>query len=147
MAAAGLRPSHFGSSRNSNASQAPLSTTSSQASLLRNRNSANLAPAQAITGGSPVTEASLKAGQTSAASLGTEFAQEDRRILMNKQKSNLMSMIQFATSLMTALNGINKQSFQVFKLRVGVNAGPVIAGVIGAQRPFYDIWGDCVNVS
>lgn len=72
---------------------------------------------------------------------------EDRRLLMNQQKLNLICMIQFATSLMTALNGINKQSFQVFKLRIGVNTGPVIAGVIGAQRPFYDIWGDCVNVS
>lgn len=72
---------------------------------------------------------------------------ELRRHQLGQQKMNLICMIQFASSLMTALNGINKQSFQVFKLRVGVNTGPVIAGVIGAQRPFYDIWGDCVNVS
>lgn len=67
--------------------------------------------------------------------------------MLSQQKLNLICMIQFATSLMSTLNGINKQSFQVFKLRVGVNTGSVIAGVIGAQRPFYDIWGDCVNVS
>lgn len=66
---------------------------------------------------------------------------------MSQQKLNLICMVQFATSLMSALNGINKQSFQGFKLRVGVNSGSVIAGIIGAQRPFYDIWGDCVNVS
>lgn len=72
---------------------------------------------------------------------------DERKLVMSQQKLNLVCMIQFATSLMTALNGINKQSFQVFKLRIGVNAGPVIAGIIGAQRPFYDIWGDCVNVS
>ena len=30
---------------------------------------------------------------------------------------------------------------------VGMNHGPAIAGVIGAQKPQYDIWGDTVNVA
>jgi len=76
----------------------------------------------------------------------TKSPEEQRRPTMSQEKMNLICMIQFATTLMSTLNGINKQSFQVFKLRVGVNTGPVIAGIIGAQRPFYDIWGDCVNV-
>ena len=29
----------------------------------------------------------------------------------------------------------------------GINAGPVVAGVIGARRPQYDIWGNTVNVA
>lgn len=29
----------------------------------------------------------------------------------------------------------------------GVFHGPVIAGVIGAKKPQYDIWGDTVNVA
>ena len=32
-------------------------------------------------------------------------------------------------------------------LRVGVNVGPVVAGVIGARKPQYDIWGNTVNVA
>ena len=31
--------------------------------------------------------------------------------------------------------------------RVGIHTGPVVAGVIGAQKLFYDIWGDTVNVA
>lgn len=29
----------------------------------------------------------------------------------------------------------------------GINIGPVVAGVIGARRPQYDIWGNTVNVA
>ena len=29
----------------------------------------------------------------------------------------------------------------------GMNHGPVIAGVIGSQKPQYDIWGDTVNIA
>lgn len=30
---------------------------------------------------------------------------------------------------------------------MGLNHGPVIAGVIGAQKPQYDIWSNTVNVA
>ena len=29
----------------------------------------------------------------------------------------------------------------------GINHGPIVAGVIGAKKPQYDIWGNTVNVS
>jgi adenylate cyclase len=32
-------------------------------------------------------------------------------------------------------------------LRVGMACGPVVAGVVGARRFFYDVWGDAVNVA
>ena len=32
-------------------------------------------------------------------------------------------------------------------LRIGMAAGPVVAGVVGARRFFYDVWGDAVNVA
>jgi adenylate cyclase len=30
---------------------------------------------------------------------------------------------------------------------MGMAAGPVVAGVVGARRFFYDVWGDAVNVA
>uniref|UniRef100_A0A8C4LYN2 Adenylate cyclase type 4 n=1 Tax=Equus asinus asinus TaxID=83772 RepID=A0A8C4LYN2_EQUAS len=50
-------------------------------------------------------------------------------------------------ALGSKLDVINKHSFNNFRLRVGLNHGPVVAGVIGAQKPQYDIWGNTVNVA
>lgn len=32
-------------------------------------------------------------------------------------------------------------------MSAGINIGPVVAGVIGARKPQYDIWGNAVNVA
>jgi guanylate cyclase len=33
------------------------------------------------------------------------------------------------------------------KMRIGINSGPVVAGVIGRRKFIYDLWGDAVNLA
>jgi adenylate cyclase len=34
-----------------------------------------------------------------------------------------------------------------FEIRIGINTGPVVAGIVGVRKFAYDIWGDTVNLS
>ncbi|XP_074492391.1 adenylate cyclase type 1 [Sebastes fasciatus] len=61
--------------------------------------------------------------------------------------SHLCTVSDFAIDMFDVLDAINYQSYNDFVLRVGINVGPVVAGVIGARRPQYDIWGNTVNVA
>ncbi|XP_043284357.1 adenylate cyclase type 2 isoform X3 [Venturia canescens] len=71
----------------------------------------------------------------------------DAKDQIKQQDHNVIVLVEFAIALMTILDQINRESFQRFKLRMGLNHGPVIAGVVGAQKPQYDIWGNTVNVA
>ncbi|XP_036183085.1 adenylate cyclase type 1 [Myotis myotis] len=61
--------------------------------------------------------------------------------------AHLGALADFALEMFHVLDEINYQSYNDFVLRVGINVGPVVAGVIGARRPQYDIWGNTVNVA
>lgn len=59
----------------------------------------------------------------------------------------MTSLIEFIRAMRVKLKSINDNSYNNFMLRVGVNVGSVVAGVIGARKPQYDIWGNTVNVA
>uniref|UniRef100_A0A669E6M0 Adenylate cyclase type 7 n=1 Tax=Oreochromis niloticus TaxID=8128 RepID=A0A669E6M0_ORENI len=81
-----------------------------------------------------------------AAGLSGPPGQENNRD-RERQHAQIGIMVEFAIALIGKLDGINRHSFNSFRLRVGINHGPVIAGVIGARKPQYDIWGNTVNVA
>ncbi|MES2797010.1 MAG: adenylate/guanylate cyclase domain-containing protein [Bacteroidota bacterium] len=40
-----------------------------------------------------------------------------------------------------------KESKQEYEIRIGINTGPLVAGIIGIKKFTYDIWGDTVNLA
>ena len=47
-----------------------------------------------------------------------------------------------------ALTKKNEKAIKMtFDIRVGINTGPVVAGVVGTKKFAYDIWGDTVNIA
>uniref|UniRef100_A0A8D2PMS1 Adenylate cyclase type 7 n=1 Tax=Zosterops lateralis melanops TaxID=1220523 RepID=A0A8D2PMS1_ZOSLA len=81
-----------------------------------------------------------------AAGLSVTPGQENNQD-RERQNAHIGIMVEYGIALMSKLDGINRHSFNNFRLRVGINHGPVIAGVIGARKPQYDIWGNTVNVA
>ncbi|XP_066259052.1 adenylate cyclase type 6 isoform X1 [Euwallacea similis] len=60
---------------------------------------------------------------------------------------HVTAMADYALRLKEQLQEVNEHSFNNFRIRIGINVGPVVAGVIGARKPQYDIWGNAVNVA
>ena len=52
-----------------------------------------------------------------------------------------------ALDISKAVAGLRDPRGNPVPIRMGLAAGPVVAGVVGARRFFYDVWGDAVNVA
>ena len=46
-----------------------------------------------------------------------------------------------------AMVSSGKEDNKILNLRIGINTGPVVAGVIGLKKFSYDLWGDAVNIA
>uniref|UniRef100_A0AAX7W027 Adenylate cyclase type 6 n=1 Tax=Astatotilapia calliptera TaxID=8154 RepID=A0AAX7W027_ASTCA len=62
-------------------------------------------------------------------------------------RSHILALADYAMRLREQMKYINEHSFNNFQMKIGLNMGPVVAGVIGARKPQYDIWGNTVNVA
>ncbi|MFM9035210.1 MAG: adenylate/guanylate cyclase domain-containing protein, partial [Mycobacterium sp.] len=52
-----------------------------------------------------------------------------------------------ALDLLRAVGELRDPRGNPVPMRMGIATGPVVAGVVGARRFFYDVWGDAVNVA
>uniref|UniRef100_A0A8C2HRY9 adenylate cyclase n=1 Tax=Cyprinus carpio TaxID=7962 RepID=A0A8C2HRY9_CYPCA len=62
-------------------------------------------------------------------------------------RTHILALADYAMRLREQMKYINEHSFNNFQMKIGLNIGPVVAGVIGARKPQYDIWGNTVNVA
>lgn len=62
--------------------------------------------------------------------------------------THAIEMLNYAIDGVRPLDDINHQLDANLSVRIGINTGgPIIAGVLGTDKPFFDIIGDAINVS
>lgn len=67
--------------------------------------------------------------------------------LPEPREDHAIAMARFAIEMRSELQRINEVLGESIDIRIGINSGPVVAGVIGTKKFIYDLWGDAVNVA
>lgn len=62
-------------------------------------------------------------------------------------EKNAFAIVNFARGMLEDIEDFNATSDVKLFMRIGINSGNLIAGVIGKTKFVYDIWGDTVNVA
>lgn len=67
--------------------------------------------------------------------------------LPTPREDHAEAVAEMALDMQTEIERFNQETDQTVQLRVGINTGPVVAGVIGIKKFIYDLWGDTVNTA
>ena len=63
------------------------------------------------------------------------------------RNDHAVAVVEMALEMQAALKDVARTSKKNLMMRIGINSGPVVAGVIGSSKFSYDLWGDTVNVA
>lgn len=63
------------------------------------------------------------------------------------KENHAETILNFAFDIQDKVKELNEKLGMNFQMRIGINSGPVVAGVIGKKKFIYDMWGDAVNVA
>jgi class 3 adenylate cyclase len=67
--------------------------------------------------------------------------------LPSARPDHLEALANMALEMQAIMEKLRARGSVDFQLRIGVHAGPVVAGIIGLKKFSYDLWGDTVNVA
>lgn len=67
--------------------------------------------------------------------------------LPNPTTDHAEAILEMAIQMLETICRFKRSDGSPFQLRIGINTGPVVAGVIGIKKFSYDLWGDAVNVA
>jgi adenylate cyclase len=65
----------------------------------------------------------------------------------NNPKDVVNAAIEIRDFMVEEKNKRAQQGKEFFEIRIGINSGPVVAGIVGVKKFAYDIWGDTVNIA
>ncbi|MFA6856120.1 MAG: adenylate/guanylate cyclase domain-containing protein [Treponema sp.] len=65
--------------------------------------------------------------------------------LPERYENNCEEMLKFLIQAQRTITDFNKRHNTTLQMRIGVNCGPVVAGIIGRKKFIYDLWGSTVN--
>ncbi|KYH01796.1 adenylate/guanylate cyclase domain-containing protein [Bradyrhizobium sp. DOA1] len=57
------------------------------------------------------------------------------------------ALARFALDMLAVAAGLRDQHGDAVPIRIGIASGPLVAGVVGRRKFFYDVWGDVVNLA
>jgi len=63
------------------------------------------------------------------------------------REDHAQAMAQMALAMHSAVEHFQSEQNENIQIRIGINTGVVVAGVIGTNKFIYDLWGDAVNVA
>ena len=67
--------------------------------------------------------------------------------LPNPHPNHAVAVAKMALDMQQELTKFKTATGQPFQIRIGINTGSVVAGVIGLKKFSYDLWGDAVNLA
>jgi class 3 adenylate cyclase len=67
--------------------------------------------------------------------------------LPNPRSDHAQAIVAMAIKMLDTIHQFHRSDGKPFQLRIGINTGPVVAGVIGIKKFSYDLWGDAVNIA
>ncbi|OCR00525.1 adenylate cyclase [Oscillatoriales cyanobacterium USR001] len=67
--------------------------------------------------------------------------------LPNPRQDHAEAIAEMALDMQQAIIRFNEKYNDTLSIRIGINTGSVVAGVIGTKKFIYDLWGDTVNIA